>query len=238
MAPYDPYTDIFMSSASPLQESFVPRKLASLQHVDTSAEISIDKNIDDGWNDASSLNHTRCQSSFSSLPSPVPRIVPSHPKLHDAMNTGSKRRPICRQPSILNPRSDIEDGIPTVCPCCHLRRHSSPENSELRSPKCIHTPNDDCCSDFCPDISISNIVSLPTARRYMRHSKLYQELKSPHNLGNNETADVENTFFPRDVLSVGQSSQNNGKTSSCVPENCTTSMGDDDVNWWAADDFD
>jgi hypothetical protein len=238
MTSYDPNTNVFISSVSPFQKSFVPQKFTTIRHVNTSAEVSFGKNIDEGWNETMSFNHTRRESSFSSLPSSVPRIIPSHPKSHDTMNGPSTGLSICHQPSILNPKSDIEDGIPTVCPCCHLRRRSSTENIELRSPKYIHAPHDDYCGDFCPDLSISNIVSLPTARRHNRHSKLCEELKSSYDFGNNETVDLQNTAFPSDISLIRQSSKNGRKTGSRATEYCTNLMENNDVNWWAAGDFD
>jgi hypothetical protein len=105
---------------------------------------------------------------ISTSPSPSP-ASPTYPM--SALESG----PIRRRPSLLIPKVDIKNDAPEVCPCCHLRRRSSAEGSGLRSPKHIHTALDECCGQFCPDLSLPQAGYSPIARPHVGHSRLCEE---------------------------------------------------------------
>jgi len=103
----------------------------------------------------------------------------SHPNSPNIAIMGPASRPIHRRPSLINPRVDIEDSAPEVCPSCRLRRRSSAETAELRSPKHVHTVLDKCCGRYCPDITLSQAEYPQNARPRIGHSRLSGQLQGP-----------------------------------------------------------
>ena len=100
---------------------------------------------------------------------------PTYPMSREIADSALESGPIRRRPSLLIPKVDIKNDAPEVCPCCHLRRRSSAEGSGLRSPKHIHTALDECCGQFCPDLSLPQARYSPIARPHVGHSRLCEE---------------------------------------------------------------
>jgi hypothetical protein len=131
--------------------------------------------------DAEALTPPASPPPESSLPREVtyPRHTSTSPSSSPASPTypmsALESGPIRRRPSLLIPKVDIKNDAPEVCPCCHLRRRSSAEDSGLRSPKHIHTALDECCSQFCPDLSLPQAGYSPIARPHVGHSRLREE---------------------------------------------------------------
>jgi hypothetical protein len=201
MAPYDPYAEAFTPAASPLKSTFVPQEVAHLNHIATSGEMPTDNDAVACSDGAGMVNQTKTpQDRSSSLPSPLPHFVPGCPKLRATVNAASNSRPVHQRSAVSNPRFDVEDGTPDVCPCCHLRRRSSAETAEVRSPKYIHTALDDCCGNFCPDLSLSGTVSSPTTHPHIGHSRLCEQVQSPHDFASDQLVEPRETHIPPDEL--------------------------------------
>jgi hypothetical protein len=131
--------------------------------------------------DAEALTPPASPPPESSLPQEVtyPHHISTSPSSSPASPTypmsALESGPIRRRPSLLIPKVDIKNDAPEVCPCCHLRRRSSAEGSGLRSPKHIHTALDECCGQFCPDLSLPQAGYSPIARPHVGHSRLCEE---------------------------------------------------------------
>src|SRR4051794_15498501 len=141
---------------SPFKQHFVPRDVAHLHHVPNSAVIPTVDGEDADWNGPDWVDHTRTppeQKQSSWLPSSPLSDIPNHRASRDTEKSILVNRQTQRRPSITSLSIDVEDSALTICPCCHLRRPSSVETAELRSPKSVHIVLDMCCGEFCPDLS-------------------------------------------------------------------------------------
>ena len=164
MAHYNSCAEATTTPDSPFKQHFVPRDVAHLHHVPNSALIPTADNGPDCF------DHTRTppeQKHSSWLPSLPLSVIPNHQASHDTEQPILMSRPLQRRPSLINPRIDVEDGALSVCPSCHLRRRSSVEATELRSPKSIHMVLDMCGGEFCPDLSVAfPPIAVDARRRY------------------------------------------------------------------------
>jgi hypothetical protein len=171
MAPHDQDVEASIPLASPLPESSIPRDVTYPHHISTSAGRRIDTRAHACWDERNWLDDTwisqgrnHASSSPTSLTNPMPREI-----VDSALESG----PIHCRPSLVFPKVDTKNDVPDVCPSCHLRRRSAAESAVLRSPKHNHTALDECCSQFCPDLSLPEYS--PTARPHVGHSRLCEE---------------------------------------------------------------
>jgi len=241
MAPYDPYTKELTPPVSPFTDSFIPRDVAHLHHVPAPADMRMDDDPDACRDRTGSMKHKLNpleQNHALPLLSSLRLVIPSHPELHDTANPASTGRPIRRRPSLVNPRVDLEDCDANVCPCCHLRRRPSAKAAELQSPKYVHTALDECCGNFCPDLSLSETVSPHTPHPHIGHSRLYQQLQSPHSLAGDQLVELQGTPIPPDQPFGRQCGQNGRDVSSSMSESPTSGIEEDDASYWKAQDFD
>jgi hypothetical protein len=126
MAPCDPCAEATTTPVSPFMQHFVPRDVAHLHHVPGSAVIPTADDVD------AEQKHS------SWLPSSSLSIIPNRRASHDTEKPILMSRPTQRRPSLMDLRIDVEDSASRVCPSCHLRRRSSVETADLRSPKSVH----------------------------------------------------------------------------------------------------
>lgn len=185
MAPYDPYIEAFSSVTVCSQDSSDSRRIGSLHHCATSADTLInettgyDRNKATCFHDRQTPSSKDCPPAVSLLP---PVVTSTYSRAENDMNVVSSRPPIPCRLSLGSLQSDIEDANHAVCPCCHLRRRSSTKSPGLHSTKYIHTASDDCCSDFCPDLSLNDSSFSFTAHPNIEHSKLCEEIETPVDL--------------------------------------------------------
>jgi hypothetical protein len=160
--------------------------------------MPIAKSSNQSWSKADCFNDIQTpqqnDSSASSSSTPTSTSLPIH----------------CQSP-FLHPRFDIEDGNPIVCPCCHLRRRSSERKAALHSPKYIHTAFDDCCSNFCPDLSLDKDESSPSTQLHRGHSRLCEELQIPYDLASDQDVNLKGSFPGTTDASDGKSESNDSK---------------------------
>ena len=161
MAPLNQDTEASTPLASPLPESSALRDVTYPHHISTSWD---ERNwLDDTW---SPQEQNHASPSHTLLTRSTSRVT---------TDSALEGRSIRRRPSLLIPKVDAQNDAPDVCPCCHLRRRSSAESAGLRSPKHIHTALDECCSPFCPDLSLPQAGCSPIARPHVRHSRLCEQ---------------------------------------------------------------
>jgi hypothetical protein len=161
MAPLDQDTEALTPLASPPPESSAPRVVTYPHHISPSWDGQ--SRLDETWS-SQEQNHA----------SPSPTLLP-HSMSRATTDSALESGPIRRRPSLLIPKVDVKNDALDVCPCCHLRRRSSTESAGLRSPKHIHTALDECCSPFCPDLSLPQAGHSPVARPHVGHSRLCEE---------------------------------------------------------------
>jgi len=240
MAPYDPFTEDFSPPASSFNNGFVPRNVTRVYRRSTSTDVPSDNNV--AW----APQQQNRSSSLTSSPSPVVLSQPTWRGTEHA--AGSARLPIRRRrPSVFRPRVDIEDGAPSVCPCCHLRRRSSAESTEQRSPKYIHTVLDECWRNFCPDLSLPRAGYSPPRSHspHVGHSPLCEQLPIPRSQTSDEVVDLSGSTPGSFDGFDSQCNQDDLKISPCVTSSSTTCTEDDDDDddnnnnsCWSARDFD
>jgi hypothetical protein len=173
MAPLDQDAEALTPLASPPPEPSVPRDVTCPHHISTSADRQIDTHAHACWDGQNWLNDawiSQGQSYASSSPA-----SPTYPMSREIADPALESGLIRRRPSLLITKVDIKTDAPDICPCCHLRRRSSAENSGLRSPKHIHTTLDECCGQFCPDLSLPQAGYSPIVRPHVGHSRLCEE---------------------------------------------------------------
>ena len=184
MAPYDPYNETFSPPISPIKDSFIPRHL---HHSQLPAEKPTNEHADTyHWSGPAWFELTMTpgkRNHFSSLPSTPPAKASAR----------SRAQSIRGLPLLSNPNEiRIEDNAADVCPCCHLRRRSS---NELHLPK-AHTPLDECCGEFCPDLALPDAASPPPVHPHLGHSRLCEEVESPRDLPSDRQARVKAPRVP------------------------------------------
>ena len=238
MTPCDPCAEATTTPASPFMQHFVPRDVAHLHHVPASVVIPTPDDVDADWNGPDWSEHTRTppeQKHSSWLPSSPLSVIPNRRASHDTEKPILLSRPAQRQPSLTNPRIDVEDSAPSVCPCCHLRRRSSVETADLRSPKSIHIVLDMCSGEFCPDLSLAQVESPPIAHPRARHSRLCEQQQSSQGPTNAQQVDVQGiTILPDERIRCDQTGDN---IPSGVQESDKTAK-EDEVGCWSPGDFD
>jgi hypothetical protein len=214
---------------SPSKELFVSQDVAHLRQIPSSADMSTEKDANSGAccespGQSKCTNGTQEQICPPSLLSKQPHLTLNDPKSRHARNPAATTQPICRPLSVLNTTSDVEAGAPSVCPCCHLRRRSSMESVEPRSPKYVHTVLDDCCSIFCPDLSLPLATHSPNARQHIGHSRLCEQVQSPPGVACGQLAEVQSSPCSSDNYTTA------GR--------CADSVEENDASCWAAGDYD
>jgi hypothetical protein len=173
MPPLDQDAEALTPLASPPPESSVPRDVTYPHLISPSAGRQIDTHAHtcrDRQNRPNDARISQGRNHTSSSPT-SPIYLMSLEIADSALESG----PICCRHSLLIPKVDIKNDVPDVCPCCHLRRRSSAKSSGLHSPKHIHTTLDECCGQFCPDLSPPNVGYSPIARPHVGHSRLCEE---------------------------------------------------------------
>ena len=224
MAPCDPCAEATTTPVSPFMQHFIPRDVAHLHHVPTSAVIPTADDVD------AEQKHS------SWLPSSSLSVIPNRRASHDTEKPILMSRPTQRRPSLMDLRIDVEDGAPSVCPSCHLRRRSSVETAELRSPKSVHIVLDMCCGEFCPDLSLTQVESPPIAHPRARHSRLCEQQQSSQGPTSAQQVDVQSITIPPDEkIRCDQTSDN---IPSDVQESDKTCAKEDEVGCWSPGDFD
>jgi hypothetical protein len=228
MAYYDESMEASAIPDAPFKQHFVPRDVAHLHHVPNSALIPP---ADTG--DADSCDHP--QTPPEQKHSSPPFVTPNRRASYDTEQPTLMNRPLQRRSSLITPRVDVEDGALSVCPSCHLRRRSSVEAAELRSPKTIHIVLDMCGGEFCPDLSAAQAASPPIAHPHVRHSRLCEQQQSCQGRMSAQQPDVRDITTPpddgihydqadRDVPSGEQESEKIGT--------------EDESGCWSTGDFD
>jgi hypothetical protein len=239
MAPSDPCAEATTTPVSPLKQHFVPRDVAHLHHVPTSAVIPTADDVDADWNRPDWSDHARTppeQKHSSWLPSPPLSVIPNCRASHDTEELILMSRPTQRRPSLMDPRIDVEDSAPSVCPCCHLRRRSSVETAELRSPKSVHIVLAICSSEFCPDLSLAQVESPTIAHPRIRHSRLCDQQQSSQDPTSTQQADVQGVTIPPDERIPRDQTGDN--IPSGVQESDKTCAEEDEAGCWSPGDFD
>jgi hypothetical protein len=239
MAHCDPCAGATTTLVSSFKQHFVPRDVAHLHHVPTSAVIPTadDVNADSGGPDW--FDHTRTpleQKHSSWLPSSPLSVIPNRRASHDTETPILMGRPTQRRPSLMNPRIDVEDSAPSVCPCCHLRRRPSVEAAELRSPKSVRIILDMCCGEFCPDLSLASTESPPIIHPRVRHSRLCEQQQSSQGPTSAQRVDVQGITNPSDErIRFDQTGDN---IPSGVQESDKICAKEDEAGCWSPGDFD
>lgn len=238
MAYYDSCAEATTIPDFPFKQHFVPRDVAHLHHVPNSALIPTADNRDADRNGSDYFDHTRTppEQKYSSwLPSSPLSATPNHRASHDTEQPTVMGRPLQRRPSLTHPRIDVEDGALSVCPSCHLRRRSSVEAAELRSPKSIHIVLDMYGGEFCPDLSVAQIPSPPIAHPRVRHSRLCEKHQNFQGPTSAQQVDVQDVTIPPDEgIHCGQT---DGNIPSGVQES-EKIVAEDETRCWSAGDFD
>jgi hypothetical protein len=223
MARCDPCAEATTTPASPFMQHFVPRDVAHLHHVPTSVVIPTADDVD------AEQKHS------SWLPSSSLSVIPNRRASHDTEKPILMSRPTQRRPSLMDLRIDVEDGAPSVCPSCHLRRRSSVETAELRSPKSVHIVLDMCCGEFCPDLSLAQVESPPIAHPRARHSRLCEQQQSSQGPTSAQRVDVQGTTTPpEEKICCDEAGED---IPSGVQESDKTAK-EDEVRCWSPGDFD
>jgi len=208
---------------SPFMQHFVPRDVAHLHHVPNSAVIPTADDAD------AEQKHS------SWLPSSPLSVIPNRRASHDTEKPTLMSRPTQRRPSLMDLRIDVEDIAPSVCPSCHLRRRSSVETAELRSPKSIHIVLDMCNGEFCPDLSLAQVESPPVAPP-RRHSRLCEQQQISQGPTSAQQVDVECiTIGPDERIRCDQTGDN---IPSGVQESDKICAKEDEAECWSPGDFD
>src|SRR5271156_3416912 len=112
MAPCDPCAEATTTPVSPFMQHFIPRDVAHLHHVPTSAVIPTADDVDADWNGPDRFDHTRTppeQKHSSWLPSSPLSVIPNRRASHDTEKPILMSRPTQRRPSLMDLRIDLED---------------------------------------------------------------------------------------------------------------------------------
>jgi hypothetical protein len=178
MAPLNQDAEALTPPSSPLPESSATQDVTCPHRISTSAGQQIGTHAHACWDGQTWLNDTwSLQGRNHASLSPTSL---AHPMSREEAGSALESGPIRRRPSLLIPKGDIQNDAPDICPCCHLRRRSSAESIGLRSPKHIHTALDECCNQFCPDLSLPQAGYSPIARPHVGRSRLCEETSWPH----------------------------------------------------------
>lgn len=238
MAYYDSCVETTTGPDSPFKRHFVPRDVTHLHHVPNSALILTADNGDADGNGSDYFDHTRTppeRKHSSWLPSSPLSAIPNHRASHNTEQPILMGRPLQRRPSLTYPRIDVEDSALSVCPACHLRRRSSVEAAELRSPKSIYIVLDMCGGEFCPDLSVAQVASPPIAHPRVRHSRLCEQQQNSQGPASAQKVDVQDIAIPPDERICYDRTDNN------IPSGVQESekiVVEDEAGCWSAGDFD
>jgi hypothetical protein len=240
MALYEPYAEEFTPLDSPFKESFVPRDVAHLHHITTPADSAIDNGADSdtSWDGPGWFNH-EMTTQEQNQSSPLIPVTPSHPTtLRDTTGQASESLPFRRRSSFANPAAGIEDRVPRVCSCCHMRHHSSAEAAEPCLLKYVHRALSECFGDFGSDLSPPESASSTTRLPHIGHSRLCEQLRAPHSLATDQLAELQSSSILPNQSFVRQHFQNVPKTNPCMLESRIPCITEDDLRCWSPRDFD